>query len=89
MSFDSQKKWTTTYEVLSASKSYNNNLIDYISKTEEFYLSEIESFSDLKKTTPKDLLYLDKFSPKKKNLFNKKIINIIHGFKDSIFQRGY
>ena len=43
LSFDSQKKWSNTYENLSKTRTINNNLIDYISKTEEFYIGELES----------------------------------------------
>ena len=38
LSFDSQKKWSNTYKNLSKTKDINNNLIDYISKIEEFYI---------------------------------------------------
>ena len=59
LSFDSQRKWSKTYKILSKTKMMNNNLIDYISKTEEFYISEIESQNIFKKTKPKDLIYLE------------------------------
>ena len=39
LSFDSQRKWSNTYKTLSKTKEINNNLIDYISKIEEFYIS--------------------------------------------------
>ena len=39
-SFDSQRKWSNTYLTLSKTREINNNLIDYISKIEEFYISE-------------------------------------------------
>ena len=57
LSFNSQRKWSKTYNVLSFSKAINNNLIDHISKTEEIYLSELESFDTFKKTTPKDFKF--------------------------------
>ena len=53
LSFNSQKKWTTIYKNLSKTRSNNNNLIDYISKTEEFYINEIESLNTLKKNDSK------------------------------------
>ena len=59
ISFDNQRNWTNTYELLSTIKINNNNLIDYISKTEEFYIGEIETLNNYKKATPKDLIYLD------------------------------
>ena len=36
LSLNSQKKWTSFYKNLAKTRLYNNNLIDYISKTEEF-----------------------------------------------------
>ncbi len=54
LSFDSQRKWSNTYKVLSKTKTINNNLIEYISKTEEFYISELESLNIYRKTKPKD-----------------------------------
>ena len=40
LSFDSQRKWSNTYKNLSKTRAINNNLIDYVSKIEEFYISE-------------------------------------------------
>ena len=39
LSFDSQRKWSNTYKILSKTRAINNNLTDYISKIEEFYIS--------------------------------------------------
>ena len=90
LSFNSQRKWTSIFKNLNKTRANNNNLIDYISKTEEFYINEIESLNTLKKTTPKDLIYLDKQITKKKgNNFNKKIKYIKDGLKDSKYQIGY
>ena len=90
LSFNSQRKWTTFYKNLAKTRSNNNNLIDYISKTEEFYIDEIESLNTFKKTTPKDLIYLNKqISDKKKNNIIKKIKYINDGLNDSKYQRGY
>ena len=90
LSFNSQRKWTSIYKNLVRTIANNNNLIDYISKTEEFYINEIESLNNLKKTTPKDLIYLDKqITKKKKNNFNKKIKFIKDGLNDSKYQIGY
>jgi len=36
LSFDSQRKWSNTYKNLSKTRAINSNLIDYISKIEEF-----------------------------------------------------
>ena len=90
LSFNSQRKWTIIYKDLAKIRSINDNLIDHISQTEEFYISEIETLDTLKKTTPKDLIYLDKqIKKQKKNNFIKKIKYIHDGLKDSKFQRGY
>ena len=90
ISFNSQKKWTSIYKNLAKTRSNNNNLIDYISRTEEYYINKIETLDNLKKTTPKDLIYLNKqITKEKKNNFNKKINYIQKGLKDSKYQRGY
>ena len=71
LSFDSQRKWSNTFKNLSKTRAINNNLIDYISKFEEFYLSELESINTYRKTKPKDLIYLDKPPEKKEVLLIK------------------
>ena len=67
----------------------NNNLIDYISQTEEFYISEFESLNTYRKTKPKDLIYLDKVVEKKEGFFKKNFRIFIEGFSSSKYQRGY
>ena len=90
LSFNSQRKWTSIYKNLAKTRANNNNLIDYISKTEEFYINEIESLNTFKKATPKDLIYLDKqITKNKRNDLNKKIKFIKDGLKDSKYQKGY
>ena len=89
LSLNSQRQWSKTYNILSKTKVKNNNLIDYISKTEEFYITELESLDYLKKTTPRDLIYLSKNIEKKEKFFDKKIISIINGLTESRFQIGY
>ena len=89
LSFDSQRKWSNTYKTLSKTKAINNNLIDYISKIEEFYISELESRNTYRKTKPEDLIYLDKLPEKKESLFKKNLSSFIKGFSDSKYQRGY
>ena len=89
LSFDSQRKWSNIYKSLSKTRSINNNLIDYISKIEEFYISELESINTYRKTRPKDLIYLDKLPEKKESLFKKNLSSFIEGFVDSKYQRGY
>ena len=89
LSFNSQKKWSNTYNNLSKTRAINNNLIDYISKIEEFYISEIESLNIYRKTKPEDLIYLDKLPEKKESLFKKNLSSFIEGFSDSKYQSGY
>ena len=89
LSFDSQRKWSNTYINLSKTRAINNNLIDYISKIEEFYISELESLNIYRKTKPEDLIYLDKLAEKKESLLKKNLRSFIEGFSDSKYQRGY
>ena len=67
----------------------NNNLIEYISKIEEFYIGELESLNTYRKTKPKDLIYLERTAEKKESFFKKNFTSFIKGFKDSKYQRGY
>ena len=89
LSFDSQRKWSDTYKTLSKTRAINNNLIDYISKIEEFYISELESLNIYRKTKPEDLIYLEKLVEKKESLFKKNLSSFIEGVSDSKYQRGY
>ena len=89
LSFNSQRKWSNTYKNLSNTRAINNNLIDYISKIEEFYISELESLNIYRKTKPEDLIYLDKVAEKKESLFKKNLSSFIEGFSDSKYHRGY
>ena len=89
LSFDSQRKWSNTYKTLSKTRAINNNLIDYISKIEEFYISELDSQNIYRKTKPEDLIYLDKLAEKKESLFKKNLSSLIEGLSDSKYQRGY
>ena len=89
LSFNSQRKWSNRYKNLSKTIAINNNLIDYISKIEEFYISELESLNIYRKTKPEDLIYLDKLPEKKESLFKKQLISLIEGFRHSKYQKGY
>ena len=89
LSFNSQRKWSNTYKNLSKTRAINNNLIDYISKTEEFYIGELESLDIYKKTKPEDLIYLDKLPEKKESFFKKNLSSFVEGFSDSKYHRGY
>jgi len=89
LSFESQRKWSNTYKILSKTRAINNNLIDYIAKFEGFYISKIESINIYRKTKPEDLIYLDKLPKKKESFFKKNLSSLIEGFIDSKYQRGY
>ena len=89
LSLNSQRKWSNTYKTLSKTKAMNNNLIDYISKTEEFYISQLESLNTYRKTKPKDLIYLERIEKKEESFFKKNLRSFIKGFIDSKYQRGY
>ena len=89
LSLDSQRKWSNTYKTLSKTKAMNNNLNEYISKTEEFYIGELESLNTYRKTKPKDLIYLKRTAEKKESFFKKNFRTFIKGFNDKKYQRGY
>ena len=89
LSLDSQRKWSNTYKTLSKTKVMNNNLIEYISKIEEFYIGELESLNTYRKTKPKDLIYLERTEEKKESFFKKKFRSLIKGFNESKYQKGY
>ena len=89
LSFDSQRKWSYLYKTLSQARVINNNLIDYISKTEEYYINQLESLNIYRKTKPKDLIYLDRVLEKKESFFNKNFRIFLQGVSDSKYLRGY
>ena len=89
LSLDSQRKWSNTYKILSKTKVMNNNLNEYISKTEEFYIGELESLNTYRKTKPKDLIYLERSAENKESFFNKNFRIFMKGLNDSKYQRGY
>ena len=89
LSLDSQRKWSNIYKTLSKTKAMNNNLNEYISKTEEFYIGELESLNTYRKTKPKDLIYLERTAEKKEGFFKKNFRIFIKGLNDSKYQRGY
>ena len=51
ITLNSQREWSKTYKNLSRTIESNNNLIDYISKTEEFYISKFDSSKKYKNCT--------------------------------------
>ena len=88
LSLNSQRKWTVFYSGLREMRTINNNLVDYIARTEEFYIDEIERFDDFKKTTSKDLIYLVKNIKIKKNKISKYINDLQKGIEEGKYQRG-
>ena len=89
LSLNSQRKWSNTYKTLSKTKAMNNNLNEYISKTEEFYIGELESLNTYRKTKPKDLIYLDRTAEKKESFFKKNFLFFLKGLSESKYQQGY
>ena len=68
----------------------NNNIIDYISTTEQYILNEIDHKDNIKKTNPDDLIYLTKTKEKKRTNFLSFVAKeMIKGFDNGRYQRGY
>tara|TARA_Y100001978_G_C23312785_1_gene254644 strand:+ start:267 stop:494 length:228 start_codon:yes stop_codon:yes gene_type:complete len=68
----------------------NNNIIDYISSTEQYILNEIDHKDNIKKTNPDDLIYLIKTTEKERiNFLSSAFKEIIRGFEAGRYQKGY
>ena len=90
ISLSSQRKWTILYSSMVDIRNKNNNIIDYISRTEQYLLNEIEHQNNIKKTNPDDLIYLIKTKEKEKINFPSFVVKEIRkGFDDGRYQRGY
>ena len=90
ISFNSQRKWTTFYSSMIDMRYKNNNIFDYISKTEQYLLNEIEHQNNIKKTDPDDLIYVRKIKETKRiNFLSLVAQEMIKGFDDGKYQRGY
>ena len=87
IAFNSQREWTELYSSIMEMRLINNDLNGYISKTEEYFLNEVDMKDQFKKATSKDLIYLKKPS----EIFNRKLLfsDFLHGLQDSKYQRGY
>ncbi len=71
-------------------RNKNNNIIDYISNTEQYFLNEIEHQKNIKNTKPDDLVYVIKTKTKERTNFLSIVIREIKkGFDDGTYQRGY
>ena len=71
-------------------RNKNNNIVDYISKTEQYFLNEIDHKDTIKKTNPDDLIYLPKTKEKERiNFLSFALKEINRGFDDGKYQTGY
>ena len=90
VSLNSQRKWTLFYSSIIETRKKNNNIIDYISKTEQYFLNEIDNKDNIKKTNPDDLIYLQKTKGEERmNLFLSAFEEMTRGFDDGSYQKGY
>ena len=68
----------------------NNNIIEYISKTEQYFLNEIDHKDNIKRTNPDDLIYLIKTREKERiNFISSVFKEMKRGFDDGIYQKGF
>ena len=90
ISLKDQREWTMFYSSMIEIRNKNNNIIDYISKTEQYLLNEIEHQNNIKDTNPEDLIYLTKTKKKERtNFLSLAFKEINKGFDDGIYQKGY
>ena len=90
ISLSSQRDWTKFYSSMIEIRNKNNNIIDYISKTEQYFLNEIEHQENIKNTNPEDLIYILRTKEKEKiNFLSLMVKKINKGFYDGKYQRGY
>ena len=54
-------------------RNKNNNITDYISKTEQYFLNEIDHKDNIKRTNPDDLIYLIKTREKERKWHPQKL----------------
>ena len=87
IAFNSQREWTEFYSSIMEMRLINNDLNGYISKTEEYFLNEVDIKDQFKKATSKDLIYLKKTS----EILNRKFLfsDFLDGLQDGKYQRGY
>ena len=87
IALNSQREWTELYSSIMEIRLINNDLNGYISKTEEYFLNEVDIKDQFKKATSKDLIYLKKTS----EIFNRKFLfsDFLDGLQDGKYQRGY
>ena len=90
ISLNNQREWTMFYSTMIQLRNKNNNIIDYISKTEQYFLNEIDNKDSMKKTNPDDLIYLLKTKKTEKiNFLSSAFKEMNRGFDDGSYQKGY
>ena len=90
LSYKSQRDWTKFYSNMIDMRNKNNNITDFISKTEEYFLKEIELKENIKNTNPDDLIYLTRTkNQNKRNFILFALKEVKKGLKDGIYQTGY
>ena len=90
ISLKNQRQWTILYSSLIELRDKNNNIIDYISQTEQYFLNEIDHKEDIKRTDPNDLIYLQKTKGKERiNFLATAFKEMTRGFDDGRYQKGY
>ena len=90
ISLNNQRKWTMFYSSMIELRNKNNNIIDYISKTEQYFLSEIDHKDNIKKTNPEDLIYLLKTKEElRMNFLSSVLQEMKRGFDNGRYQKGY
>ena len=90
ISLKNQREWTILYSSMIEIRNKNNNIIDYISKTEQYFLSEIEHQDNIKNTKPDDLIYLLQMKEKERINFLSLVVNeLTKGINNGKYQNGY
>ena len=90
ISLNTQRKWTMFYSSMIELRDKNNNIIDYISKTEQYFLNEIDYKDNIKTTNPDDLIYLQKTKRVERiNFISSAFKEMNRGFDDGRYQKGY
>tara|TARA_Y100001978_G_C23569255_1_gene373252 strand:+ start:132 stop:569 length:438 start_codon:yes stop_codon:yes gene_type:complete len=87
IAFKSQREWTEIYSSMLNIRIINNDLNGYISKTEEYFINKVDMQDQFKKTTSKDIIYLQKPKEKINNRFL--FSDFLKGLRDGKYHRGY
>ena len=87
IAFNSQREWTELYSSIMEMRLINNDLNGYISKTEEYFINEVDMQDEFKKATSKDVIYLEKPTEKINDKFL--LSDFLEGVNDGKYQRGY